>query len=343
MTAYFFRGACLLAAALVFPASAGAQSPTPATSTTVVRLIAEHALLRHPAAAVAAAITRARNAGEGAGADVADTAARAAGASPSRAALPVEKVVERLSTLRPGTTRSFLARQLEFPRVRRAYESRAARVAGLFADRRVERPEVFFRVFKREQVLEVWARNRSGGSFELLSTYPVCKLSGRLGPKRRQGDLQIPEGFYEIDLLNPSSSYHLSMRVDYPNAVDRARGGEGKLGGDIYIHGGCATIGCVPVTDQWIEEIYLIVVHAREAGQETIPVHIFPTRLDTAGLAWLGATYGPGFIDYPFWQNLQEGYLAFEATRTIPEVGYDGDRYTFSAPRLVTPAIAGVK
>ena len=126
------------------------------------------------------------------------------------------------------------------------------------------------------------------------------------------------------------------MRVDYPNAVDRARGGTGRLGGDIYIHGGCATIGCVPVTDQWIEEIYLIAVQAREAGQETIPVHIFPTRLDTNGLAWLGDTYGPDFVDFPFWQNLQQGYLAFERTRTVPGVGYDGTRYTFAPP--VTPA-----
>ncbi|MBW3553702.1 MAG: hypothetical protein KY466_09330 [Gemmatimonadetes bacterium] len=311
----------------------------------MVRLIAEHALVRHPAAAVAAAIGHFRSVARPGGSGSADSALQAPASSSGssvRAALPVESVVSRLSTLRPGTTRSFLARQLEFPRVRRAYESRAVRVAGLFEDRRVETPEVFFRVFKREQVLEVWARNREAGSFQLLSTYPVCKLSGRLGPKRRQGDLQIPEGFYEIDLLNPTSQYHLSMRVDYPNAVDRARGGNERLGGDIYIHGGCATIGCVPVTDEWIEEIYLIAVSAREAGQQTIPVHIFPTRLDPAGLSWLGSTYGPQFVDYPFWQNLQEGYLAFETTRTVPVVGYDGARYTFSVP-AAAPAIAGVQ
>ena len=264
-----------------------------------------------------------------------DTLRRPRGAG-GAASLALKAGVTRLPELRPGATRSFLSRQLEFPRVRRAFETRAARVAGLFADVEVARPEVFFRVFKREQVFEVWARDRGEGSFELLSTYPVCKLSGRLGPKRREGDRQIPEGFYEIDLLNPQSSYHLSMRVDYPNAVDRARGGTGRLGGDIYIHGGCATIGCVPVTDQWIEEIYLIAVQAREAGQETIPVHIFPTRLDTNGLAWLGDTYGPDFVDFPFWQNLQQGYLAFERTRTVPGVGYDGTRYTFAPP--VTPA-----
>lgn len=261
---------------------------------------------------------------------------------------PQQAAAVSLPSLAPGSTRSFLARQLDFPRVRKAFETRAERVAALFRDRDVAAPEVYFRVFKREQVLEVWARDRGADEgFELLSSYPVCKLSGRLGPKRRQGDLQTPEGFYEIDLLNPWSDYHLSMRVDYPNEVDRARsevGGVHRLGGDIYIHGGCATIGCVPVTDRWIEELYLIVVEARDAGQETIPVHLFPTRLDDAGFDWLATTYGTDFVDFPFWQNLREGYLAFERTRVVPDIGYDSARYTFPigtpVPAPAPPVVA---
>lgn len=319
MTARLLRDVAICATLLLLaaPVCVPAQALTPSTAPSVIRLVAERAGGR-----VVPSAARTRR----------DTLKRPAAVA--RAASPaLLAAVGRLPALRPGATRSFLARQLEFPRVRRAYETRADRVAGLFAAAGVETPEVFFRVFKREQVLEVWARDRGTGTFDLLSTYPVCKLSGRLGPKRRQGDLQIPEGFYEIDLLNPQSSYHLSMRVDYPNAVDRARGGSGRLGGDIYIHGGCATIGCVPVTDRWIEEIYLIAVAAREAGQATIPVHLFPTRLDTAGLEWLARTYGAGFVDFPFWQNLQEGYLAFERTRTVPEIGYDGARYTYAPGR----------
>ncbi|MEJ2503448.1 MAG: L,D-transpeptidase family protein [Gemmatimonadota bacterium] len=202
---------------------------------------------------------------------------------------------------------------------------------------------VFFRVLKHEREFEVWARGRDQSAYRLLATYPVCEVSGRLGPKRRQGDFQIPEGFYTIDLLNPWSQYHLSMRVSYPNPVDRARGSHSNLGGDIYIHGGCSTIGCVPVTDEWIEEVYLIAVRARDAGQTSIPVHIYPTRLDEDGLRWLREMYGSTHVDYPFWANLAEGYRTFEATRMLPVIGYEGRRYTFREPpamRFLTDAVA---
>ena len=347
MIANPIRGACLCAAMLlgVFCVDAHAQTPTPATSTLVVRLLAERALrVRLP---LAVAGIRAESSAVAGLTVVAGPMVVTSSAAPESAAavptarataLPIRKAMETLVAIKPGMTRGFLARQLEFPRVRRAFETKADRVSRMFSELDVSSPELFFRVFKREQVLEIWTRNSGSGAFELLSTYPVCKLSGRLGPKRRQGDLQIPEGFYEIDLLNPQSEYHLSMRVDYPNEVDRARGAGERLGGDIYIHGGCATIGCVPVTDEWIEEIYVVALQARDAGQETIPVHIFPTRLDAAGLAWLATTYGRRFVDYPFWQNLQEGYAAFETSRTVPVVGYDSARYTFdrpaAAPRL---------
>lgn len=237
------------------------------------------------------------------------------------------------ATLPAPRPMGFLQRQLVYPRVQRAYERKAERIEATLDARGVEDlGEVFFRVFKREQELEVWAREPGAPTFTQVKTYPVCEISGRLGPKRRQGDLQIPEGFYSIDIFNPWSNFHLSMRVDYPNAVDRARGSGGPLGGDIYIHGGCVTIGCVPVTDEYIEEIYLIAAAARDAGQHRIPVHIFPTRLDDAGLKWLADHYGTRHIDYPFWQNLQQGYLAFEQTRQLPPIGNERDRYTFGAP-----------
>lgn len=239
---------------------------------------------------------------------------------------------------------AFLERQLEYPRVQRAYERKVERVEEVLDAGGVEAiGEVFFRVFKREQELEVWVREPAGPEFTLVRTYPVCEVSGQLGPKREQGDLQVPEGFYSIDVFNPWSRFHLSMRVDYPNAVDRVRGHRTSPGGDIYIHGGCATIGCVPVTDEYIEELYLIAAAARDAGHERIPVHIFPTRLDDHGLRWLADSYGDQSVDFAFWQNLQQGYLAFERTRVLPWVGHDGDRYTFDAPlpsgsssRLVT-------
>jgi murein L,D-transpeptidase YafK len=223
---------------------------------------------------------------------------------------------------------TFRDRQLKYPRVQRAYEARAESVALLFQKRGVENPaEVFFRVFKREQLLEVWVRDADAESFIMLDTYPVCGTSGQLGPKREQGDGQIPEGFYFVDFFNPQSQFHLSLRVNYPNAVDRARGASGPLGGDIFIHGGCATIGCVPVTDQWIEELYLIAMTARDAGQDRIPVHMFPTRLDNDGFAWLTDTYGTDHPDHGFWADLRQGYLAFERKRVVPEVDQYRGRY----------------
>lgn len=242
---------------------------------------------------------------------------------------------------RPAASRGFRDRQLLFPRVRRAYTDKWASVGSALHEVGMHGPaEIFLRVFKREQVLEVWARPRGERQFSMVRNYPVCDLSGRLGPKRREGDGQIPEGFYSIDMFNPWSEYHLSMRVDYPNAVDRVRSGRvGRLGGDIFIHGGCATVGCVPIGDEWIEELYVLAVEARNAGQRRIPVHIFPTRLDVAGMRWLAGAYGRTFVDYPFWENLQEGYLAFERTRTLPAVGsHDGRYVVVPEPEAILPA-----
>lgn len=232
----------------------------------------------------------------------------------------------------------FLKRQLRYPRVRQAFERKAESVEAILEAGGVENVDgIFFRVFKREQELELWVREADADTFALLKSYPVCAVSGELGPKRQQGDLQVPEGFYDIDVFNPASRYHLSMRVNYPNRVDRRRSAADSPGGDIYIHGGCATIGCVPVTDDYIEEIYLVAAAARDAGQRRIPVHIFPTRLDRGGLEWLENSFGDDGEAMGFWRNLGEGYRSFEATRVVPRIGYDGDRYTFAPPRSRKP------
>lgn len=240
----------------------------------------------------------------------------------------------------------FRDRQLLFPRVRDAYRARVNQVRTRFLDQGVADPnELFFRVFKREQLMEVWARDAKASEFVLIETYPVCAPSGQLGPKRQEGDEQIPEGFYSIDLFNPVSNFHLSLRVDYPNAVDRFRAGSASPGGEIFIHGGCVTVGCIAVTDAWIEEIYLMAIQARDAGQQRIPVHIFPTRLDADGMAWLRHTFGPDHPDMDFWESLWRGYLLFEAARTVPLVAQAHGRYTFpvDGDRGATHAEVGEK
>ncbi len=224
----------------------------------------------------------------------------------------------------------FAGEQLRFPRVRAAYQARFEQVRQMLHDHGIVEPaEMFFRVFKREQLLEVWARGAGMDALSLVTTYAVCGTSGDLGPKREQGDEQIPEGFYAIDVFNPISRFHLSLGVSYPNAVDRVRGIDGNLGGDIFIHGGCATVGCVPITDRGIEEVYVMALKARLAGQHQIPIHIFPTRLDDDGFAWLRDTFGTDHPEFQFWVNLREGYLAFEKDRTVPQVHQQGGRYTF--------------
>jgi murein L,D-transpeptidase YafK len=182
--------------------------------------------------------------------------------------------------------------------------------------------EIFLRAFKEEKELELWAGPK-GKPLTLVKRYPVCALSGGLGPKRRMGDLQIPEGFYRIDRFNPWSNFHLSLGLDYPNASDRIAGakeGIKNLGGDIFIHGDCVTIGCLPLGDEAIEELYLAALDARAGGQGGIHVHVFPQRLDAASLAALGER-SPSLL--PFWTSLQPIFEAFERTRRPPRVSVD--------------------
>lgn len=137
---------------------------------------------------------------------------------------------------------------------------------------------IYIRSFKFERQLEIWAKNSFNEPFKLFKTYKVCMQSGTMGPKRLQGDFQVPEGIYHINEFNPNSNYHLSMGLNYPNTSDRILSDSLRPGGDIYIHGSCVSIGCIPLTDDEIEEVYLIASYAFGNGQEFIPVHVFPIR-----------------------------------------------------------------
>ncbi len=109
--------------------------------------------------------------------------------------------------------------------------------------------DILLRAYKQESELELWAKNKKDKQYTLLKTYKICASSGTLGPKRKQGDIQVPEGFYVIDRFNPVSNFYLSLGVSYPNASDKILGVKGALGGDIFIHGNCVTIGCLPISD----------------------------------------------------------------------------------------------
>jgi murein L,D-transpeptidase YafK len=190
---------------------------------------------------------------------------------------------------------------------------------------------LFLRAFKKERLLEVWAGNAKG-TLALVKAYPICALSGELGPKRQQGDLQIPEGVYVIDRFNTTSSFYLSLGVSYPNASDRILGAKGRLGGDIFIHGDCVTIGCLPLTDELIKEVYVIALDTFIAGEREIPVHIFPLRMDEAGLKELESIAGDDAVLRAFWQGLAPIYARFESSHMVPGVTVDPKSGAYRLP-----------
>ncbi len=200
-------------------------------------------------------------------------------------------------------------------RVAAARENVKAPVKALFDAAKVSYPpdELYLRAFKKEKALEVWAGAKNK-PLVLIKTYAICAASGEAGPKREEGDLQVPEGFYEVKSFNPVSNFHLSMEVSYPNASDRVLGTKGKLGGAIYLHGNCVSIGCIAIEDPNIEEVYVM---ASEVKSHRVPFHIFPARLTDEALESLPDPHRP------FWKQLQPGYLQFEASRRPPSVKID--------------------
>lgn len=178
--------------------------------------------------------------------------------------------------------------------------------------------ELFLRAFKAERELEAWARS-DDGPFKLIGSWPVLAASGDLGPKRREGDRQVPEGCYRVVVFNPKSSFHLSLGLDYPNASDLIRSHATEPGSDIYLHGGAASIGCLALGDDAIEELYVLASDTRE---KPIEVHLFPCRM--SGPAWekLRAQF-PSHA--PFWTELQPIYEAFERTQLVPRVQVAAD------------------
>lgn len=214
-------------------------------------------------------------------------------------------------------------------RVEHAFRNVEESLRARFAERGLHYPpeEIYLRAFKKEGTLEVWVRD--GEHYKVFNIYSICELSGDYGPKRMEGDLQVPEGFYRVDRFNPVSNFHLSLGIDYPNEADRRRNqGVRNPGGDIFIHGSCVTVGCIPVTDAKIEEVYVLAVKARAAGQQDIPIHIFPFRFDLANQHVFYREY-PQYAG--FWDNLKFFYNYFELRREIPDyVIKDNGDYVFA-------------
>jgi len=180
--------------------------------------------------------------------------------------------------------------------------------------------EALIRVFKKEKELELWIKN--GDKFTLYKKYKVCKLSGKFGPKREEGDLQVPEGIYEVNVLNPHSNYKKSIGINYPNKSDSILSQYAHKGGLIFIHGNCVSIGCVAIGDQNIEELYRLVSKYNKTH-----VHIFPARFDESNeYVEKNLVEKPELTEFEL--DLYQVYLYFNQLKVLPKIEIsDAGRY----------------
>ena len=184
------------------------------------------------------------------------------------------------------------------------------------------------RIFKEESELEIWKEDKSG-RFALLHTYPICRWSGELGPKIKQGDRQAPEGFYTITpgLMNPNSNYYLAINTGFPNAYDRANG---RTGAFLMIHGDCSSAGCYAMTDEQVAEIYSLARESFFGGQKSFQIQAYPFKMTPLNMA--RHRNSPHMA---FWKMLKQGYDHFEVTRLEPKVDVCDKRYVFDAESSV--------
>ncbi len=212
-----------------------------------------------------------------------------------------------------------MEQQLQHERVKVAQQETTSTLQVLFAAKGLSFPakKIFIRVFKALSQLELWAENPINQQFVLIKTYPICYMSGVLGSKNKQGDLQVPEGFYVIDYYNPVSDFYLSVKINYPNAYDIHWK---KTGSAICIHGNCVSIGCISIEDNPIKELYWVLIQAHNQGQAEIPVHIFPKPLTTDNLATLRQEFAAEPEKISFWEQIKAGYEYFEKYKKVPTI-----------------------
>ena len=251
-----------------------------------------------------------------------------------------------------GPTR-FERAQQRIPRVREAFAHHAAGLERAFRDAGAAWPPraIYLRAMKFESEVELWAapapvpapptprglarpvRARTPDPARqprvLVRTFSICAKSGILGPKTRAGDGQVPEGFYLLDRFNHWSEYHLSLGISYPNAFDgaRARVASAPPGGDIFVHGGCVTIGCLPIEDDPMEALYVVAVIARGHGQTQLPIHLYPCRFDSDACATARREAAPDKDVLALWRVLEDAYVRFETTHLPPAVRVTAQGY----------------
>lgn len=226
----------------------------------------------------------------------------------------------------------FLTEQKKFARVRTAIKEKQYVIEKNLKNNEltIDNFNLLFVAYKDNDLLEVYAKKKQDTKYKKINSYEICARSGQLGPKRKQGDEQVPEGFYHIDRFNPSSSFYLSLGINYPNLGDKRKTKAHNLGGDIFIHGSCVTIGCLPMTDNFIKEIYLLAVYAKNNGQSKIPVYIFPFKMTDSNLKTYKAKFKSNIELISFWDNLKVGYDKFIKDQKEISVKFaDNGDYTY--------------
>ncbi len=222
----------------------------------------------------------------------------------------------------------FLEQQKAFPKVNNAFQLKNEGVKEAFLKANLNWPpkEIYIRSFKYDSQLEVWGRNNSNEAFKLVKTYKICALSGTMGPKRMNGDFQVPEGFYYINEFRPNSNYHMALGINYPNASDKLLSDSIKPGGDIFIHGNCVTQGCIPIQNDQIEELYLMAAYAHAAGQDFIPVHIFPIRFNIEKDIQFLKKSSKDEVEYKlFIKKMQLVFNYFDQNKRLPVIAIDSE------------------
>lgn len=229
-------------------------------------------------------------------------------------------------------------KQLNYARVQEAYSDKEQLVIRNLKNHSISTDSlrIFLQAFKAERLVRVWARQVSDSVFVPVRDFPICDLSGSVGPKRRYRDLQVPEGFYRIIGLNPFSKYFLSVQINYPNASDSILGVKGHLGNEIFIHGECVSSGCLAIGNEQIKELYIYLLEALNCGQEEIELSIFPALLNDENFNRLKGKYCRDQDKLALWSDLKKGYDLFEKYKVPPVVKFcsDGSHLVTEPPAI---------
>jgi len=220
---------------------------------------------------------------------------------------------------------NFLSEQKKYERVRTAIKEKQESITKNLKDKdlTINDLHIIFVAYKDNDALDIYAKKKNEKIYAKLTSFKICTRSGQLGPKRKKGDNQVPEGFYYIDRFNPKSRFYISLGLNYPNKADKIKSSASDLGGDIFIHGSCVTIGCMPMTDDKIKEIYLYAINAKNNRQKRIPVYVFPFKMTEQNFTAYKTKYKDNKALLDFWSNLKKGYDKF--TTEKKELNYKID------------------